>query len=402
MMNKSHYSELDKHRETIEAWDSEGLTHTEIADKLGKKGLDTSRHSIRRALKRWNSNKIVIDTNEQVMEIADYDLGDLEGLLEDRNLDPEDWEVTNLRVNEWGENGENRQLRATFNRKAPSISPARIDGDYKRPKTQKSNKNGKLVVFVGDPQAPFHDKDLHNAFCSFLAEEKPEEGILIGDTMDLPNVSRHPAEPDWAATTQECIDSAYGLLRDYVQSSEKTHWTKLSGNHDERLRRSIIDRVPDLYNLTRADDNKSIFSVDYLLRLDELGIDYVEPHGSYKHAQINVSEHLAARHGWIARKGSGASALATLDHLGYSIVVGHTHRQSRVHKTNYDINGKPTTLTAVETGCMCQIEGGLGYAVNADWQQGFATANVFEDGTFSIDLATFVDNKLYWRGQRYE
>lgn len=397
-MNKGNYSELDKYQDDIEAWLHEELSHGQVVKRLRKKhGVDTSRHSIRRAIKRWNE-----EAGRKVISADDYDLGDLDRLLRDRNLDPDDWEVTNLRVNEWGEHDENRQLRATFTKKRPVIVPARIEGDYKRPKPKKSKKDGKTVVFVGDPQAPFHDRKLHAAFCSFLAEVKPDEGILIGDTMDLPNISRHPAEPEWAATTQECIDSAYRLLRDYVESSDKTHWTKLSGNHDERLRRSIIDRVPDLYGLTRADESQSIFSVEYLLRLDELGIEYVEPEGSYKHAQINVSDHLAARHGWIARKGSGASALATLDHLGYSIVVGHTHRQSRVHKTNYDIHGNPTTLTAVETGCMCQIKGGLGYAVNADWQQGFAVANVFDNGEFTIDLATFVNDKLYWRGRKYE
>ena len=395
---------LDTYRDSIEGWLEDGTSLTDVAKKLRRKyDVDTTRHSIRRAVKRWRSNVISVDDKEATVVTNDYDLGDIDRLLRDRNLDPEDWEVTNLRVNEWGENGENRQLRATFARKHPTtIEPARVPSNYQRPQPKKSNEDGRLIVFVGDQQAPFHDKKLHETFLSFLAEEKPEEGILIGDTMDFPVISRHPSEPHTAATTQECIDSAYLIIRDYVQSSEGTYWTKLAGNHDERIRRTIIDNVPDLYDLKRADECTSIFDVGYLLRLDELGVEFINPEGSYKHSQVNVSPHLAARHGWVARKGSGASALATLDHLGYSIVVGHTHRQSRVHKTSYSIDGKPTTLTAVETGCMCSIVGGLGYAVNPDWQQGFATANVFGDGSFTIDLATFVDNKLYWRGKRYE
>jgi len=395
---------LDTYRDSIEGWLEDGTSLTDVAKKLRRKyDVDTTRHSIRRAVKRWRSNVISVDDKEATVVTNDYDLGDIDRLLRDRNLDPEDWEVTNLRVNEWGENGENRQLRATFARRHPTtIEPARVPSDYQRPRPKKSNEDSRLIVFVGDQQAPFHDKKLHETFLSFLAEEKPEEGILIGDTMDFPVISRHPSEPHTAATTQECIDSAYLIIRDYVQSSEGTYWTKLAGNHDERIRRTIIDNVPDLYDLKRADEDTSIFDVGYLLRLDELGVEFINPEGSYKHSQVNVSPNLAARHGWVARKGSGASALATLDHLGYSIVVGHTHRQSRVHKTSYNIDGKPTTLTAVETGCMCSIVGGLGYAVNPDWQQGFATANVFGDGSFTIDLATFVDNKLYWRGKRYE
>jgi hypothetical protein len=58
-------------------------------------------------------------------------------------------------------------------------------------------------------------------------------------------------------------------------------------------------------------------------------------------------------------------------------------------------------MQAVEAGCMCRIDGGLGYTVNPDWQAGFATAVVWPDGTHQIELATFVDGALRWRDQRY-
>ena len=49
---------------------------------------------------------------------------------------------------------------------------------------------------------------------------------------------------------------------------------------------------------------------------------------------------------------------------------------------------------------MCRLD--LGYTVAPDWQQGFATATIYPDGTFKLDLATYVNNTLYWRDQRYE
>src|SRR5208283_445858 len=124
-------------------------------------------------------------------------------------------------------------------------------------------------------------------------------------------------------------------------------------------------------------------SPKFLLRLDELKIEYVDPEGPYALAQINLSPKLAVRHGWIARKGSGASALDTLEHLGYSVIVGHTHRQSLVYKTTHDIDGAPATLTAAEAGCMCRvnqtpIDGRRwpNYSPVPDWQQGFSTVTV--------------------------
>jgi hypothetical protein len=81
--------------------------------------------------------------------------------------------------------------------------------------------------------------------------------------------------------------------------------------------------------------------------------------------------------------------------------VGHTHRQGKVYETSWDINGDPTTLTGVEAGCMCDLNAGYVDA-KPDWQQGFATATIYPDGKFNIDLATYVNGVLMWRDQRFE
>lgn len=316
-----------------------------------------------------------------------------------------------MKVNEWdGPYGNPlKQLTVNVRRKAPSDfpQPAFMPDDYiAPPKKKPATGDKKLCVFVGDQQAPHHDRNLHRIFCDWLRKNKPEEGILIGDTVDFPDVSRHPKNPEWDHTTQDCVNAGYAILKDYVQASPNTRWVKLMGNHDERIRNKLLQQVSQLYDLRRAEiedqPEAPVWCISHLLRLDALGIEFVAPNGGYKHAQANVSNHLAARHGWVARKGSGASALSTLEHLGYSVVVGHTHRQSLVHKTTHDINGETQTLAAAETGCMCKIKDGLGYTVAPDWQNGFATATVWDAGTFKLDLATYANDVLYWRDSRYD
>lgn len=286
--------------------------------------------------------------------------------------------------------------------------PARIQIDIPLPKAQsKSNSAApELIVCASDQHAPFHDVKLHELFLQWLRENKPDRGILVGDTLDLANLSRHPTEPDHAATTQECVDAGGQILYEYRRASENTRWTKVDGNHEERLRRAVINQLSDLYGLQPArieelPDHPPVWDISTLLRLDELGIEHYRGKGSYDHTQVQISPYLAARHGWVARKNSGTSAHTTLDHLGHSVIVGHTHRQSRVHQTKFSIDGKPKITTAVETGCMCRIEEGLGYAVNPDWQNGFAVATVWPDGFFSLDLATYVDGVLLYRDQYY-
>lgn len=421
---------LDEHRDQIEHLVTQFKSNAEIVRILGSKGVETSDKSIRRALKRWgverpkgmekpgtkrrNDEAYVISTPSDV-------LADPDTLMRERGFNPEEWEVLEATINEWEGsptkadqkddklgNRLYRQLKIRIKRKVVLSFPTPAQSaDYRRLKVVagRPGPEGHLVVFTGDQQAPYHDLELHGRFCQWLEDNKPAKGVLMGDTVDFPDISRHRLRPESTASVQQCINSGYNILRDYVEASPETEWVKLCGNHDERIRNTLIDWTMELWGLKRAEiegrDEVSVLSIEHLLRLDELGIHYLEPEGSYEHAQIEVSPYLAARHGWLATKGSGVSALKTLEHLGYSIIVGHTHRQSLVHKTTHDISGEPTTLAGVETGCMCQVKGGLGYAVAPDWQQGFATANVYPDGKFKIDLATYVSGALLWRNQRY-
>lgn len=419
-MSRQSQSPLDPYRTEIEKWITEGSapTNRDIIDRLAQLGLPTTERSIRRAMKRWGISRngeveqpglVVEGDTAEATSKATTEYTTPEDLMEERGLDPKDWEVVSMTVNEWDSPTGDvmRQLKVQLRRIVPLdiVAPARPEGQRYVASKRQAGPEPKKVVLVGDQQAPFHDPDLHESFCEFLYDYQPDEGVLIGDTIDLPDISRHPNNPEQDATVQECIDAGYLILRDYRDASAPTQWKKLAGNHDERLRRIVVDKIERIYGLRRAEVPGAeielpVMDVGHLLRLDELDIEFVRPNGDYEHAQIKLSPHLAARHGWIIRKGSGSSALATLEHLGFSVVVGHTHRQSLVHKTRHDINGESSTLAACETGCMCLADG-LGYAVSPDWQQGFATAEIWEDGTFKLDLATYVNGNLYYRDKRY-
>lgn len=428
----------------MEKWLNDHWSYAQVVQALSRPpyNFQTSDRSVSRAVKRWGlaappADKIERperpgykrkDDKAEITSPVSTATKTPEQMMLDHNLDPEEWEVVHLTINEWEgppasldqqvaaeheyESVDNRkytQIKIHLRQVKPLhlVLPARIDGPRYTSGHSLGVSAARFVVLTGDQQAPHHHPHFHQLFCEWLHENHPDEGVLMGDTIDLPSVSRHPKNPEWHPKAQECVDAGYLVLADYRNASEPTRWKKLIGNHDERLRRSVIDVLEaELYSFRRAlvpgqEPDLPLLDVGHILRLDELDIELIRPNGDYEHTQINLSPHLAARHGWIARKGSGASALATLEHLGFSVVVGHTHRQSLVHKTRHDINNTLTTLAACETGCMCRIEEGLGYAVAPDWQNGFATANIWPDGTFKIDVATYVDGRLYWRDQRY-
>lgn len=425
--------DIEKLVEQVRSKDPQVSPTRDIVEFMAHHHVPVSPRAVQRALKRWSlttSNqgarpKTEIKGDKATVvgrpEDASNPIGDVARLLEERGLSPEDWDVDTVKVNEWDSpSGETlRQLTANLRRHVPlaQIVAPRTDGWIapKKIKPAAGRDEARLVVIVGDQQAPFHDPALHSAFLAWLEYNRPDEGVLLGDTVDFPNISRHRLDPENAASVNECLQSGYDILRGYVEASPNTSWKKMPGNHDERIRNLLLDKpkAQPLYGIKRPDtpdgDGERVLEIPHLLRLDELDIEWVDPHGQYDMAQVDLSAKLAVRHGWIARKDAGASAMESLKHTGYSIVVGHTHRQGIVHKTSYDIKDYPTVLTAVETGCMCRLDVEVqkddrrfpNFTPLPDWQQGFATAFIWPDGKFKIDLATFVNGELIYQDQRY-
>jgi predicted phosphodiesterase len=346
-------------------------------------------------------------------------LDDPEAMLRERGLDPEEWVLQGATLNEWdgpqsgGSIVTYHQAKLQLKRKQSELQilPARSDGWVAPPRATPTY-GDQLIVVVGDQQAPYHDERLHDLFCSWLEENQPDRIICLGDLVDFPNISRHRLDPENTALVNECIQSGYDIIRDYRQAALNADIEFFDGNHDQRLRDILIDRSPQLYDIKRADteevQDEKVLTLPYLLRFDELGIKYIDPEGPYALGQINITPNLAVRHGWIARAGSGASALSTLNHLGYSCIIGHSHRQSIVYHTKHDINGDPSTLTGVEAGCMCRINQSTqkgrkwpNYTTAPDWQNGWATVST-HGKFFRIDLATYIDGALLWRDEIYQ
>jgi hypothetical protein len=185
------------------------------------------------------------------------DLSNPDSLLRERGLDPSEWEITHLKVNEWdGPNGEPFKQLTVNVKKSLLVKPSFIvvDDYVAPPKSAPVALDSELIVLVGDQQAPYHDEDLHRVFCDWLEENKPERGVLMGDTVDFPDISRHPGNPEHDVSVQDCLNSGYLLLRDYVQSSTNTSWIKLMGNHDERIRARLVNYMTGLYGIRIADD----------------------------------------------------------------------------------------------------------------------------------------------------
>ena len=226
--------------------------------------------------------------------------------------------------------------------------------------------------------------------------------------MDAAVVGRHRVIPGsgYDNPMQENVDSAYGILRQLRTTCPDSEVVLLRGNHDEQIEHSLIDNVRTLYRLKAAGEEVPALSLYNLLRLEELRVTYIDAPWDRAKTQVLGNLRLAARHGHSTTKNPGAKILSD---LAGSTITGHTHRLSSYYLTSHHPESGPETRVSWEAGCMCEIEDGLGYAREPNWQRGFLVVHSWPDSQkgpkddFTVAPAVYFPGRLMLPdGRRYE
>ena len=323
-----------------------------------------------------------------------------EDVIKAHGVDPADVVITRERANRWGPPEEpNHQLRVDWIRKTDLIQPVDPGSWRKPPKPRKPRKDRERdMILTSDHHCPLVDKTFHSLTLDLLADEQPSEGLIMGDLMDMSTVSRFRDKDGFAHSVQECLDSAFQVLRDYREASPNTKWSMLPGNHDCRLHYAIQDNVKALHQIAPAGETLPSLNFRRLLHLDELGIDFIDK--DWEAAKFPISRKLTARHGYTTAKNAGDKMLSSLTR---STVQGHSHRLSLTMRTEHDDDPDEPTSTrlAAEVGCMCEIHEGLGHAVDPNWQQGLMMVHIWPDGDFHLTPYFYVPGRLLGPGKRY-
>lgn len=340
----------------------------------------------------------------------DAPLENIEFTLKERGLNPADWITERVVVNTWettafnhGQpiNVTNHQLKIWLRSKLELHLPAaaRTDGPIwtKPPNKLMPYERPMLAAFISDQQAPYHDDRLHDLTCQWLNLNQPDILICGGDGTDFPTLTRHTKRPERDFSASECIDAAYSMVRDYVEASPASSRYYIEGNHEYHLKREMVERLPAAWDIRVGGTDIQALSIPHLLRLDELGFEYI---GNWPHGTLTFPNWpIMFRHGWLASGRSGDTALKTVEKLGCSVCVGHTHRRGVTYLSiPY---AQANELIAVEAGTMAVVEGGLGYEPSPNWQNGFATFWLFPDGSISADNAKYLNGSLVWQDQHY-
>jgi predicted phosphodiesterase len=333
-------------------------------------------------------------------------LADPDGLMRRRGIDPDDWTVTAASMTEWGRDPDTgepfQRLKVDVRRRlelANLLVPEPL-APVRPPAPATATDRPRVGFLVSDFHAPYHDEGLLACFIAMCDDVRFDFGVFAGDTIDLPTPSRHRRNLAWDATPQACIRSGYSDIlapvRDVLPDADLE---LVVGNHDVRLRNWLLEREPALADLCPGDSDVPALSMRNLLALDKLHIRANEPLGEYGDSSVVVCRNLAVTHG--ERTGKYNAVDDELASYGHSIAFGHTHRKRTAYMTRWDMDGASCHV-GVNLGCMCVIEGGLGYYRRPNWQQGFGVVTVWPDGRFHIEHADYVNGSLMWRDRRYD
>jgi hypothetical protein len=263
----------------------------------------------------------------------------------------------------------------------------------------------------GEMEATHDEKALAVAL-EITHDADPDLVVMVGDNLDLPELSKYRKHPAFQRTTQASIDRAARLcasIRARVRPECKIIW--LAGNHEERLPNYIIDNAVAAFGLKRANSPKSwpVLSVPHLCRFDEYDVTFLP---GYPANVYWINDSLSVIHGTKVRSG-GSSAHAYLPEIRHSVIFGHVHRHERAAVTRLTKAG-PRTYHAACFGALCRIDGSVpgaasGYdldghpiATTENWQQGMGIVEYQPgDGDFAMEAVEIWNGRARWQGRSY-
>ena len=283
----------------------------------------------------------------------------------------------------------------------------------------------KQAVILPDPQIgfrqfddrldPFHDDAAMNVALQLTAALEADGGVdqvvNLGDFLDLPAQGKYEQEAAFAFTTQNAVDRGHLFLGEQRAAAPNAKIVVLEGNHDRRMQKFIQANALSSFGLRRANLPESwpVMSLPYLLRLDELDIEYID---AYPAGMWWINDSLRAIHGDKVKSNGSTAASYTNEMPHISTVFGHIHRQEIQSKTTFDRAGKIKVM-AISPGCLCRVDGavpsvkgsvgidGRPVTYYENWQQGISVITYKPEGSFHVELVHIDDGKTLYRGQEF-
>lgn len=235
------------------------------------------------------------------------------------------------------------------------------------------------IAGIFDVHVPDHDPRLWRSFLEWCKDEKPSEVIIGGDFLELESCSEHGGVARPAMLTEE-LEAGRVALAELRRANPKAKLTYLEGNHETRLRRKVVHRLPE------AD---GAITLPIKLEFEKLGITW------HKYGDVVKRGKLGFTHGWWCNEHHAAKHLRKMKG---SVAYGHTHRPQIYTEGSAD----GSVIGAFGMPCMRSLNADWLDGQPTGWMQGFGVFYVHPDGQrFSPYMVLAFEGAFVWNGKGY-
>ena len=234
------------------------------------------------------------------------------------------------------------------------------------------------VFVIPDVHCPYEDSKALDLVLEIHKDLKPSLTVIIGDFCDFYSISNYRKNPHRNLNLRWEVDQVNKQL-DRIETENVVF---LEGNHEDRLRRFLQDKAPELFGLTE---------IGKLFRLEERGWKHVEYGDYFTRGKVTYVHDLGH---------SGKYALhQTIQTAGGNVVFGHTHRGGIVYEGHVGSGGH-FALNVGWLGNYRQLDYKSKFKAQRDFRLGFGLIEE-ESGLYFPSFYPIVKGKSYVRGKLY-
>lgn len=210
------------------------------------------------------------------------------------------------------------------------------------------NTGFRKVFVIGDIQigywrsadgtlVPFHDEAAMDLCLQMLARYRPDEVVILGDALDLPEFGKYRKEPAFFNTTNPAI----ARLTEFLAKVRSTVGPDciisfIMGNHELRLTAAIVDNIPALHGIRRhnSEDKNGVLTIPFLLQFERYNIRCTD---QYPSGEVWLTDSLVCTH-------------APDRKLAATVICGHLVKATVDSDTRYYREGARVYETIVVPG----------------------------------------------------
>jgi len=215
------------------------------------------------------------------------------------------------------------------------------------------------IAIIADLHIPYHHEGTLKLCLDHLDVVKPDMLIINGDLIDCYMSSKFCKDPTKRDLQGE-VDLVIQFLVHLKQRYNNSRILYKFGNHENRHKRFVFNNAPILWGVDKI-------TLESLLELDDIGIDYVDNDRPIVIADFTILHgHELQGSGYSIISPARSAFLKTYSNC----IIAHHHRTSEY--SDNVLNGYQVTVYSI--GCLCGLH--MEYARINKWNNGFIIMHI--------------------------